>query len=284
MAATLNDDRRDAAEQSIYQRRFVAAITTLAVIAAVGLGVAVWLAERGKPRPWSTLTTATITERGQTIEKDVAEIDDPVERAQAVASLVESRYLGDNDRPLVTISAGEDVLSDLPGRDQVVAIASGETGPPISFEYGNIVFFNMCGRGTRCQFDRRPAALPGRVVALASRQAKELALRGLKYVPEADAAIITLPGGMLESEQAGTDPPTVVYYYRRDALKEELDRPLHSDFESVQPTPKELAEETALIMFRNYADRLFAMTAKPNADGTAVIYEMVPFAIAAGNG
>lgn len=263
MAAHLEDRREGTIPQTIHQKRFVAAFAALALALTAAVSVTVWLAERGKPKPWT--------------EHQIAKNSDPVIRAQEVASLVQARYLGDDGKPLGTVSAGEDLIPDSPGANQVVAVHATATGPPLSFEYGNIVFFKICGRGKDCGFDTSKAAMPQRVVALTANEAAELALRGLKNVPEADAAMVIMPGGILEADTAGGTRPTVVYYVRRATVQSELDNRLPAKFESTVPTPGKITDQTAATLFQDYSPDLFRLEGpKPSPDGANVVYELIP--------
>ena len=263
MAAHLEDRREGTIPQTIHQKRFVAAFALLALALTTTVAVTVWLAERGKPKPWT--------------DHPIAKSDDPVTRALDVATLVQGRYLGDDGKPLGSVSAGEDLISDAPGATQVVAVHSTASGPPLSFEYGNIVFFKICGRGKDCAFDTRKEATPQRVVALTANQAAELALRRLKNVPEADAAMIIMPGGILEPDAAGGATPTVAYYVRRTTVEHMLDTRLPAKFEAAVPTPGKITDQTATTLFREYSPDLFRLEGpKPAPDGASIVYELIP--------
>ncbi len=279
MATPVDDRREGTIPQTIHQKRFVAAFSVLAILLTASVAVTVWLAERGKASPWTAHTSVEVNDSGRQVTRTIADISDPVERAQAVATLVQGRYLGADGKPLGTVSAGEDISADAPGANQVVAMHATATGPPLSFEYGNIVFFKICGRGADCAFDTSKAAQPQRVVALTSRQAKELAIRGLKYVTEADAAIIVMPGGILQADGAGGAAPTVVYYYRRSQLQAdgELKGRLNPNYEGPEPTPAQITDADAATMFGKYGPHLFRLNGpKPSPDGVNLVYELVP--------
>lgn len=241
----------------------MAAFAALAVLLTISVAATVWLAERGKPKPWTAFP--------------IAANDDPVKRAEEVAALVQGRYLDDAGKPLGTISAGEDLIPDVPGGDQIVAVDSTSTGPPLSFEYGNIVFFTICGTGPSCAFQTPKGSSPERVVAIHAREAKELALRGLRNVPEADSAMIVMPAGILQPDTEGGPVPIVVSYYRRAELRDQLDNPLPPEFEAPEPTPTDITDDTAKVMLTNYAPSLYRLDQpKPTADGTGIIYRLVP--------
>lgn len=259
MATDLND-RREIVAQYPHQRRFVGAFVALAFVLGAVVALTVVLAGRDAPRDWTS----------HTIKKE----DDPVKRAELVASLVERRYAdaGAGAAPFFKVTAGEDLITDLPGREQFVAMASGPAGPPWSFEQGALVFFKLCGGGDGCAFAEPAGDARTQAFAIATREAKELALRGLKNVPEAKSAIVVLPAGVLEA----TPPPTVVYYWRRSDLEKELDDPLAEEFEQAVPAPATLTAQQAQDVIGADVDHLFTMTPKAAPDNGALIYELTP--------
>lgn len=230
----------------------------LAAILAAAVALTIVLVVRGEPTAWTS--------------HPIAKLDDPVERAEAVATLVQGRYVNADASPLFAVSAGEDVITDLPGREQFVALGSSATGAPWSFEEGDIAFFKLCGPAAGCAFAEPAGEARTKAFAIAMREAKELALRGLKHVPEAKSAIIILPVGVIEA----TPPPTVVAYWRRKDLESELDGTLAAVYDSPVPPPASLTTDQAQVEIANAADRLFKMNAKPAPDNALMIYELVP--------
>lgn len=262
MADSVDTPSPRTAPSTTHQSRFVVAFVALAIVLAAAVGLTVWLLLDGKPAPWT--------------DHPIPSIDDPVERAEAVATLVEGRYLDDSGAPLTRISAGEDLTAEAPGANQVVAVHADPDGPPLSFEYGNLVFFRLCASGPECAYNPAPRALPQRVIGLTARQARELALRGLKNVPEAEYALILMPNGILESD-TGSAPPTVGFYYRRKDLTDQLSDPLPPDYDGEQPTPGTITGRQAAAMFETYIPNLYTVDGPtPSPDGASLVYELFP--------
>ncbi len=243
---------------NLHRQRFAAAYVGLAAIVAGAVGLTVLMAVKGGREPWTS--------------HPIKKISDPVERAETVAALVQGRYVKADASPLFTVSAGEDVITDLPGRDQFVALGSSANGAPWSFEQGSIAFFKLCGPGAGCAFSEPAGEARTKAFAVATREAKELALRGLKNVPEAKSAIVVLPVGVIEA----TPTPTLVAYWRRKDLESELDRTLDPLFEAPVPDPASLTAEQAQAEIAKSADHLFLMNAKPAPDNALMIYELTP--------
>jgi len=239
-----------------HRRRFAVAFAILAVVLVAAIVAGVLLANRDRPAPWSDFRP------GQ---------DDPVERAVAIADHVERRYVTDDGTPLVQVTAGEDVISDLPQHEQVVALAADATGQPFAFEQQSLLIYRLCGPAPGCAFPE-DANLQNDLT-LAAQEAHELALRGLKDVDEASAVIVQIPPGLLQA--SGPNPPMTVFYFRRKDLRAELDRPLTDTIPTVL-RPSAVTQADTDRILGGLAKRLHTMTVRPTPDSTKITYELVP--------
>ena len=169
-----------------FERRFRLAYVGLAlVVLATAVLIVVLATQTDRPAPFSSFT---------------AKDDDPVKRAQ------ESRHMsrGATFPPRGTGAIGpgrgrRGRLAQASPAQQVVAVG---TNPPglVSYEYGGILFFRMCAAGPECALG--PDQSPDVLAPILAREAHELALYGLKYVPEAKFVITILPPGFV----SGADP------------------------------------------------------------------------------
>ena len=240
--------------------RFAIAFVGLAV-ALVAAGVGTWLLldRTDRPAPFSSFTP-----------KD----DDPVKRSQEIADFVSARYVTapGQPQPLVKVEAGEDDKAALPGFQQVIAAG---TNPPglVSYEYGNILFYRMCGSGENCALG--PDQDPTVITPILGREAHELALYGLKHVKEAEFVIAILPPGFI----SGPDPknlPRAVHFYRRDDLEKELDRPIADTIPGDPPTPVTLTPKQADALDDEVARTRYTLASGPDASNALNVYTLTP--------
>jgi hypothetical protein len=216
--------RRERARATAYYFRFTLAYTLLAMVAAAGIGILVVVLTRpgGVRAPhWSSFVPN----------------GSPVAQTRQIATQVASEYRAATGRKLVTV---------VPGPLQATRFLQTDSGPvsvevPISTvavqpdvstgkheegdftTYGadSTVAYQMCGFGSsqqNCGIASGPAsASRGRVLR---REALELALYTLKYVPGTNAVLTYLPPPA--SSQAS---PTSVLVARKD-VAQDLRRPL----------------------------------------------------------
>lgn len=250
--ATILSRQRD------HRGRFTVLLVVLGLILAGAVTATVLLSQRDRPAPWSDFT---------------AEDDDPVKRAQLVAGHVAGLYVDGDGDPLTAITAGEDVISEVAAPSQTVAVASDHTGELVSFESQNILFYKLCGRQDDCGFG--DTADPRQELTLAALQAKELALRGLKDVPEATAVVVITPPGFLEISGPVDQRPDTVFYFRRDDLGDELDRPLRETVPE-PVTPGDLTEDDISATMETLMPSLFTLQPQATGDNLGVIYKLTP--------
>jgi hypothetical protein len=242
-----------------HRRRF-AALTVGLVVLLAGAGVLTWVfATADRHKPFSAFK---------------ATAEDPVARAQQVADFVAGRYLtAPGQAPLATVDAGEDVQPLLPGQPQSIVVSS---SPPalFTFNYGDILFFRICGSGADCALG--PDQSNNVLGPIFARQAHELALYGLKNVPEALYAIILLPDGFLDATDGKGPPPKAAHFYRREDLKDEFDRPASETFPGAVPTPATLSPAEFNAIEAKEGKTRYSFTSGTNAPNTMNIYTLVP--------
>lgn len=242
-------------------RLWVAAGVLLALVVAAGL--LTWLLlGHDRPTQWSTFKPTK---------------DDPVDRAVEIADFVQDRYLGAPGQPLVTINAGEDVIPNLPGHDQVVALTDANQGP-YSYEaypagISGLLFYKLCGPAGGCTLD--PAAPRPLLLSIFGREALELALYGLKYVDPAEGVIVELPTAFEPPATPGAPLPRLVFYFPRKRVEHLLDRPIGKTFPTDPPLPEaftgaDLGDVAPLVQ-----TSLYRMEINPADDQTSIIYRLV---------
>lgn len=242
-----------------FTRRFRLAYVALALVVLATAGLTWLLAtQTDRPAPFSSFTT-----------KD----DDPVKRAQEIATYVEGRYLAaPAQTPLVRVDAGEDDTPRLPPAQQVVAVG---TNPPglVSYEYGGVLFFRMCAAGPDCALG--PDQSRDVLAPILAQEAHELALYGLKYVPEADFVITILPPGFISGADSKS-LPRAVHFSRRSDLDEELDQPVATTLPGAPPTPATLTPAQATRIESQAAKTRYTLTSGVDAANTQNIYTLTP--------
>jgi hypothetical protein len=249
----------DVAIGSVHARRFRVVYLVLALVIAAALGAAgLLLTQTDRPVPFSSFKPTQ---------------DDPVERSQVIADYVSQRYVDTPEgTPLVTVTAGEDDKAALPGAPQVLAVG---TSPPgvLSYEYGDILFYRMCAAGPDCALG--PKQDRTTFGPLLARQAHELALYGLKYVPEATFVIVILPPGFVTGPDPAA-PPRAVQLYRRTDLEDELQRPIDETLPGPVPTPSTLTPAQANRFDQREAHTRYTLDSGVDAANTLNVYNLTP--------
>lgn len=238
-----------------HRRGFAIAFAILGLILIAAVVAAVLLSQRDRPAAWSDFRATQ---------------SDPVERAVAIAAHVQGRYRADDGAPLTRVTAGEDVITELPQHDQIVAIGADSTGQPFSFEQQSLLIYKLCGPGAACAF----ATQVDHSLTLAGQQAHELALRGLKDVHEASAVIVQMPPGLLAA--SGGKAPAAVLYFRRKDLSHQLEAPLARTVAAEVPRPAGLTPAQDAKIVDAVVKSLYTMSVKATPDSTSITYELVP--------
>jgi hypothetical protein len=214
--------RAERAHSSAYYNRFSLAYTVLIMLAVAGVGGLVLLLVRpAAPHspPWSKFVPT-----GASLDME-----------RQIATQVSSEYKAAPGSLLVTV---------FPGPIQAPGVVQGDNGPqsvevPVSLiavqpdvstgrhDQGDFTFFQpdstvgyeMCGFSDTQQNCAAPS-LSGDPEQLLRREAVELALYTLKYVPGTNAVITYLP------PTSNPQAPTRAVFITRNDAKDSLDRPL----------------------------------------------------------
>ncbi len=237
-------------------RRRIGLLTGVLVVALGGAVVGfIALLNTDREGPWSPGFRVTV--------------DDPVDRGAQVADYVQKRYLAAPGTPLTYIKTGEDVITDLPFHDQVVALAD-DTQTTYSFEQRSLLFYKLCPTATSCELD--PKADRQALGPLYARQAVELALYGFKYVEEAAGVVVELPTGYVPDQK----DKRFVHYFPKKYWEDQLDRPFATTVPGDPPllgtiTPAETARISKLA-----GGTFFQMDVGPTPDNTFIVYRLTP--------
>jgi hypothetical protein len=215
--------RAERARNSAYYFRFTLAYTLLAVIATAGIATLVIVLTRPDAvpaPPWSTFVPT----------------GSPVAKVRQIATQVSSEY---------RLPAGGKVVTIVPAPLQGARLVQTASGPatvevPVSavaiqadastgkheegdytaFNAGSTIAYQMCGFGTAGQnCGVATLAASANRSSLLRREALELSLYTLKYVPGIDAVLTYLP-----PPASGAQPASV--FIARNDVGRNLDRPL----------------------------------------------------------
>jgi hypothetical protein len=223
--------RAERAHASAYYTRFSLAYTVLIMLAVGGIAALVLLlVHAGAPRSprWSAFVPT-----GSALDME-----------RQIATRVSSEYKASADSRLVTV---------FPGPLQAPGVVQGDSGPqsvqvPVSLvavqpdvstgqhEQGDFTFYQpdstvgyeMCGFGDPQQNCRVQTPNQANPAQLLRREALELALYTLKYVPGTDAVLTYLPTA------SSPQSPTLAVFITRKDVKESLDVPLSRTLEPRQ--------------------------------------------------
>jgi hypothetical protein len=261
-------ERAERARSSGYHLRFSFVYALLAAVAAGSVAALVVVLTRpdaAKSENWSRFAPS-----GSTIA-----------RTRQIATKVSGEY---------TLSSGTKLATVVPSPLQTTRFLQGDTGPvsvevPIStlaaqpdvstgkheegdyklYNASSTVAYQMCGFGTTAQNCAISGTATNARGQLLRREALELSLYTLKYVPGTNAVLTYLPP---RADQAA--PPTSVLIARSD-VKDILDRPLTR---TLTPKPISLGEKPADFaeVDRLTLPRLFTYDYQTlPGDGTAIL-------------
>jgi len=221
--ATRPAGRAERARNSAYYFRFTIAYTVLAIIATAGIATLVIVLTRPDvvpAPPWSTFVPT----------------GSPTAKVRQIATKVSAEY---------QLPLGGKVVTVLPGPLQTTKFLQTDSGPvgvqvPVSavaiqadtstgkheegdftaFSASSTIAYQMCGFGTAGQnCEVASSAVSANRSSLLRREALELSLYTLKYVPGIDAVLTYLP-----PRPSGLQPTSVLV--ARDDVGSILDRPL----------------------------------------------------------
>jgi hypothetical protein len=239
-------------------RRFTIAFGALAVILAAAAVLSGVLLRTDRPKPFSSF---------------VPQASDPVERSQQIADHVAARYVtAPGQDPVVSVQAGEADSPALPLASQVIAMG---TNPPgvVSYEYGDILFYRMCGQGADCGL--APGEDPSVLAPILARESLELALYGFKYVKQATFVLVLIPPGFATSPKPG-EVPKIVHFYRRTDLEDQTDRPLTKTLPDPPPTPATLSPADVAAIKAQTAGTLHSLQTGTDNANTLNVYALTP--------
>jgi hypothetical protein len=260
--------RAERARASAYYFRFTLAYTLLTIVLVGGIAALVVILTRPdvvRSPPWSKFVPTG---------SDIA-------KARQIATQVSAEYRSKSGAKLVTV---------VPGPLQATRFLQTDSGPvsvevPISsvavqadvstgkheegdfstFDAGSTIAYQMCGFGgsqQNCGLTGAPSVNRGRLLR---REAMELSLYTLKYVPDVDAVLTYLP-----PPAASQASPTSELVARKD-VKRMLDRPLARTLEpekvTLGKTPVDKAQVDKLTLSRLYT---YDYQTLPG-DGTAIL-------------
>ena len=268
-AAAVRPERAERARASAYYSRFTVAYALLAVIAAAAVAtLIVVLARPGGAREqrWSSF----------------APTGSPVAKARQIATQVSSEYRLPTGLKLATVVASPlqttRFLQSTSGQVSVevpistVAVEADastgkhEEGDFTAFDAGSTVAYQMCGFGSTQQDCGIVSAVTANRGRLLRREALELALYTLKYVPGTNAVLTYLPPPPANSQA----PETALLVARKDVARN-LDRPLSRTLklkkQVLGETPGEGAQVDGLTLSRLYT---YDYQTLPG-DGTAIL-------------
>jgi hypothetical protein len=241
-----------------HARRFAVAAGALVVILAAAAVLTWMLMGTDRKEPFSAFSPTS---------------SDPVERSQEIADHVAARYLtAPGGTPIVTVQAGEADTPALPLGGQVIAMGSNPPGV-VSYEYGDILFYRMCGRGPDCAL--APGEDPAVLAPILARESRELALYGVRYVEEATFVLVLLPPGFATSATPG-EVPKIVHFYRRTDLEDEVDQPLTTTLPDPPPTPATLSPVEAQAIEAQAAGTRHSLATGTDAANTLNVYALTP--------
>jgi hypothetical protein len=266
--AAVASGRAERARASAYYVRFSVAYALLTVVAVAGIAVlVVVLARPGPAREprWSTFEPT----------------GSPVAKMRQIATHVSSEYKLPTGRKLLTVvasplqttrflqSASGQISVEVPISTVAVeadaSTGKHEEGDFTAFDGGSTVAYQMCGFGStlqNCGIVSEVTANRGRLLR---REALELSLYTLKYVPGTNAVLTYLPS------PAGTQTPdTAVFVSRKDVariLDQPLTRTLTLTKQFLGGAPDEGAQVDKLTLPRLYT---YDYQTLPG-DGTAIL-------------
>jgi hypothetical protein len=260
--------RAERARDTGYHFRFSLVYALLAAVAAASIAALVVVATRPdakKAQRWSTFEpTGSAIARTRQIATQVSG-EYKLQPGHKLAAVVPSplqttRFLQADSGP-VSVEVPISTLAVQPD----VSTGKHEEGDYKLYSSGTTVAYQMCGFGTTAQNCAITGTSTNARVQLLRREALELALYTLKYVPGTNAVLTYLPP---RADQAA--PPTSVLVARSD-VKQILDRPLTHTLTSrsieLGDKPADFTEVDRLTLPRLYT---YDYQTLPG-DGTAIL-------------
>jgi hypothetical protein len=190
--------------------RFALAYLVLAAVAGAAVGGLIVSIERPGPKPptpWSAWKPSTATIGGT---------------AQAIAAHIGDSYRLGDGRQLARIVL--DAPPPAAANVEAIALANG-TALRAIVDPGRTILYTLCGKKENCALSGSGTIARGDVLR---RETLELALYTLKYTPSENVGVFFPPSS---SDQTTTN----IFFFTRDDLKDQLDRPLRRTLPRLLP-------------------------------------------------
>ena len=217
---------RPAEPPRVHRWRFAVAYLALAVLAGVGVGLAVMLVTRpddGAEVPWS---------QWQPVGRETSYPDQIAQRIGGAYRLPSGRQLA-----AVTASPPR-VTSSEPVAVQAVVIQNRSALPSarpsieiVSTE--DAIMYELCGLGQQCSIAEGEPSMER--FQLLRREALELGLYTFKYVEGAESVIVLLPPNLGENVQDPSDDESIALFLQKKDFERELAQPVGSTLSLASP-------------------------------------------------
>jgi hypothetical protein len=193
--------------------RIALAYLVLAAAGGAALGALIVFIQRPGPKPptpWSAWKPSTTTIGGT---------------AQAIAAHIGGAYRRNDGKQLTRIVL--DAPPPAAANVEAIALANG-TALRALYDPGKTILYTLCGKQQNCALGGTGSIDRGDVLR---RETLELALYTLKYTPSENVGVFFPPS---TSDQVTTN----IFFFTRDDLKRQLDRPLqHTLLHQSPPVP-----------------------------------------------
>ena len=265
-----SSSHRRARRLTPHSHKFLAATAMLVGIAVGAIIVAVLVAATAKHTGSSAAWSAwSPPDSGLAGEREIADEVSPFYRATPATQLV-----------VVTVANITGPTSSGSGSGNEIALRDPNTGA-LSAVGGTTAVYNLCGLGSGCSITGAPTSAR---FLLLRREALELALYTLKYIPGVKNVVAILPPSH-SSVQTCTgicsqpNPPkttktvNLAVVFQRDSLQRFLQQPLHDTLpEPLPPSTSEMdkAPEAELVSVIT-GTALFAQQRVQSQDGSNVL-------------
>lgn len=259
----LVEPRRPREHPRIYRWRFGIAYLVLAVLAGVGVGVAVMLVERPEDRAGAAWSEWKPVGRETSYADQIADFVGKgyrLENGSQLAAVIASQPRVDTSTSVPVQAVVIQNQSALPSADPDVEIVPTQ----------DTVMYTLCGLGAQCSIGQgTPSA---ERLSLLRREALELSLYTFKYVDGADSTIVLLPPNLGENAQDPADDQAVALFLQKKDFSRELSRPVRDTLLlAAPPQVAELDAREALIVDRLTDPNIFQYQFEQVQTGGAIL-------------
>lgn len=247
----------------VYRWRFGIAYLVLAVLAGVGVGVAVMLVERPEDRAGAAWSEWKPVGRETSYADQIADFVGKgyrLENGSQLAAVIASQPRVDTSTSVPVQAVVIQNQSALPSADPDVEIVPTQ----------DTVMYTLCGLGAQCSIGQgTPSA---ERLSLLRREALELSLYTFKYVDGADSTIVLLPPNLGENAQDPADDQAVALFLQKKDFSRELSRPVRDTLLlAAPPQVAELDAREALIVDRLTDPNIFQYQFEQVQTGGAIL-------------